>query len=191
MIEIIEIIVLAFVFVIALVVNKGVSGIKNKEVKAVYLMFIGFLIQLLIFNEKFSNSIFSSTTPIFYVVSLFILLKFLLLNLHYKGMLIAMIGFSLNLLVILGNKGFMPQNLAKLELVGAHANIALLQQYGTFYNATIMSEKTHLNFLGDNITAHLLNSFVGVYSIGDIIILLGLCVFIFEFFKKPASFKLS
>ena len=107
----IEIVVLAFVFVIALVINKGVSGIKNKEVKAVYLIFIGFLIQLFIFNEKFSNSIFSSATPIFYVVSLFILLAFLLLNLHYKGILVASVGFSLNLLVILGNKGFMPQDL--------------------------------------------------------------------------------
>ena len=187
----IEIIVLASVFIIALVKNKGVSGIKNKEVKAVYLIFIGFLMQLLIFYEKFSNSLFSSVTPIFYVVSLFILLAFLLLNLHYKGILIAMIGFSLNLLVILVNKGFMPQNLSKLELIGEHAKIALLQQYGTFYNATVMSEKTHLNFLGDNITAQSLNPFVGVYSIGDIIILLGLCVFIFEFLKKPAPFKLS
>lgn len=187
----IEIVVLAFVFVIALVINKGVSGIKNKEVKAVYLIFIGFLIQLFIFNEKFSNSIFSSATPIFYVVSLFILLAFLLLNLHYKGILVASVGFSLNLLVILGNKGFMPQDLSKLELVGAHTKIALLRQYGTFYNATIMSEKTHLNFLGDNITTQLLNPFVGVYSIGDIIILLGLCIFIFEFFKKPVSSKLS
>ncbi|MCD6107304.1 MAG: DUF5317 domain-containing protein [Caldisericaceae bacterium] len=187
----IEIIVLAFVFVIALVINKGVSGIKSKEVRAVYLIFVGFLIQLLIFNEKFSNSPFSSATPIFYVISLFILLAFLLLNLHYRGILISMVGFSLNLLVILANKGFMPQDLSKLELVGAHTKIVLLQQYGTFYNAMIMSEKTHLNFLGDNITAQLLNPFVGVYSIGDIIILLGLCVFIFEFLKKPASFKLS
>ncbi|MEA3314145.1 MAG: DUF5317 family protein [Caldisericota bacterium] len=187
----IEIIILASVFVIALVINKGVSGIKNKEVKAVYLIFIGFLMQLLIFNGKFSNSIFSSTTPIFYIVSLFILLTFLLLNLHYKGILITSVGFSLNLLVILVNGGFMPQNLSKLELVGAYAKIALLRQYGTFYNATIMTEKTHLNFLGDNITAQLLNPFVGVYSIGDIIIFLGLCVFIFEFLKKPASFKLS
>ena len=49
-----SIIVLA-VTVVATAVNKGVKGIENKEVKFVYLIFLGFLIQIVIFNENFSS----------------------------------------------------------------------------------------------------------------------------------------
>jgi len=180
----IEIIIIVFIFLLAIIVNKGFGGIKDKEVRAIYLIFVGFLIQLIIFNEKFSHSSLSFLTPAFYIISLFVLLVFLIMNLHYKGMLITAIGFSLNLVVILANKGFMPQDLSKLRLIGQYQKAKLLTEYGQFYNATIMSPKTHLNFFADRITIPALKPLIAVYSIGDLIILTGICIFIIEFFKK-------
>lgn len=180
----IEIIIIVFIFLLAVIANKGFGGIKDKEVRGIYLIFVGFLIQLIIFNGKFSHSSLNFLTPTFYIISLFVLLVFLLMNLHYRGMLITAVGFSLNLITIITNKGFMPQDLSKLRLVGEYKKIELLQKYGNFYNATIMSPKTHLNLFADRITIPALKPLIAVYSIGDLIILTGICVFIIEFFKK-------
>ncbi len=180
----IEIIIIAFVFLLTVIVNKGFNSIKDKEVRAIYLIFVGFLIQLVIFNKKFSCSSLSFLTPTFYIISLFVLLIFLIMNLHYRGMQIAAIGFSLNLVVILVNRGFMPQDLSKLKLVGQYQKVKLLVKSGHFYNAMIMSSKTHLNFFADRITIPELKPLVAVYSIGDLIILIGICVFIVEFFRR-------
>jgi len=79
----------------------------------------------------------------------------------------------------------MPQNLSKLVLAGFEDRAKLLQTVGHFYNAVAMSEKTHFNFLGDIIAIPPLKPLASVYSIGDVF-RMGICVFIFEFFKKDA-----
>ena len=179
-----SIIVLA-VTVVATAVNKGVKGIENKEVKFVYLIFLGFLIQIAIFNENFARSSLSSITPILYIVSLFILLAFVITNARrYFGMKIAFVGSILNLIVIVANGGYMPQDIDKLYLAGLKGKVELLQESGKFYNAVIMSKDTHLNFLGDIIAIPQLKPIASVYSVGDVFLVLGICVFIFEFFKK-------
>ncbi|MGB9695466.1 MAG: DUF5317 family protein, partial [Caldisericaceae bacterium] len=79
---------------------------------------------------------------------------------------------------------YMPQDISKLQLIGEFEKINLLQKYGSYYNGTIMSAKTHLNFLGDIIAPTFLKPYAGVYSIGDVILTIGLCFFVFEFLKK-------
>jgi hypothetical protein len=169
--------------VIAAILNKGFRGIENKAIKASYLIIIGFAIQIAIFNEKFATSHFSNLTPLLYIVSLIILLIFLVLNVNYKGFFITLIGFILNVSAIVANKGCMPQDIKKLELIGETKKIELLKQFGYFYNATVMSSKTHLNLLADRITFPFLKALGSVYSIGDLIIITGICIFIFEYMQ--------
>jgi len=47
-----------------------------------------------------------------------------------------------------------------------------------------MSQETRLNFLGDIIAPTFLRPYASVHSIGDVILLLGLCCFIFEFLRR-------
>jgi hypothetical protein len=107
----------------------------------------------------------------------------MVLNLQYKGIKIAGIGFLSNLAVIVSNGGYMPQNLLKLELIGEQEKVELLKQFGHFYNGIVMSPNTHLNFLGDIIVIPKLKFLMGVYSIGDVVITIGITIFIFEFLK--------
>ena len=178
-------IIVVAVTIVAIAVNKGVKGIENKEVKFVYLIFLGFLIQIAIFNQRFASSSLNKFMPFLYIVSLIVLLVFVIANSQrYLGMKVAFVGSVLNFIVIAANGGYMPQDINKLYLAGLSSKAELLQASGKFYNAIIMSENTRLNFLGDVIAIPQLKPIASVYSIGDMFLVLGICIFIFEFFKN-------
>jgi len=176
-------IIVVISIVIAVIVNKGLRGIEHKKVEQFYLILLGFAIQLVIFSQEFSYSKLNFLTPILYIYSLLILLIFMVLNLQYKGIKIAGIGFLSNLAAIVSNGGYMPQDLMKIELVWGQEKVELLKQTGHFNNAISMSPNTHLNFLGDIIAIPKPRFLMGVYSIGDVIITIGIAIFIFEFLK--------
>ena len=176
-------IIVLIAIIIAVIVNKGLRGIEHKKVEQFYLILLGFAIQLVIFSREFSYSKLNFLTPILYIYSLLILLIFMVLNLQYKGIKIAGIGFLSNLAAIVSNGGYMPQDLMKIELVWGQEKVELLKQTGHFNNAISMSPNTHLNFLSDIIAIPKPRFLMGVYSIGDVFITIGIAVFIFEFLK--------
>ncbi len=177
-------------FSFAIIINNGLKGIENKEVKGFYFVIIGFAIQVLIFNEKFANSRYANYTSLLYIISLLIILIFMIINYkQYLGIKIMSLGFISNIVVIIANKGFMPQKLDLLIKSGQLEKVKMLKLHSHFYNATLMNKHTHLNFLGDRIMLSLFGKCKTVYSIGDIIIMIGVAVFIFELFKKSSTEK--
>lgn len=169
---------------IAILINKSIRGIEGKVFKGFPLIIIGFVLQIAIFSKRFFYSNYRHLTPYIYIISLFILLTVILLNLRYRGMKIALIGFLSNLIVIIANGGYMPQDINKLQMMGKLDKVEMLSKFGKYYNGIVMSEKTKLNFLGDIIAPTFLKPYASVHSIGDIILLIGLCYFIFEFLKR-------
>lgn len=178
------IIILSAVF--AIIINKGISGIERKSFKGFILIFIGFGLQLAIFNDKFAFSEYAYLTPYIYILSLITLLAVLLLNLRYFGIKIALFGFLQNCITIIANGGYMPQDLSKLELIGNLEKAELLRKFGHFYNGIATTENTHLKFLSDIIAISSPKFLASIYSIGDIFISVGLAIFVFEFLKRPA-----
>ncbi len=181
------IIIILSAFTVSLFINKGFKGIEKKELNGIRFLIIGFAIQLLIFNKHFAKSKISNFTPLLYIISLLILYIFLLLNLNYKGIGITLIGFSMNIITIIANKGYMPQDINKLYIIGEKTKAKLILQYGHFYNATVMSKNTHLNIFSDRIIIPFLKSLSAVYSIGDVIIIIGICIFIFEYMRNDRA----
>lgn len=169
---------------VAVIINKGLKGIERKQFKGYFLIFVGFALQLIIFNEKFANSKYNYLMPYIYILSLLILLSVLLLNLKYHGIKIAFIGFLLNSITIIANGGYMPQDISKLELVGNLEKAELLRELGHFYNGVMMTKDTRLNFLGDIIAIPKPQILASVYSIGDVFITIGLIIFVFELLKR-------
>ncbi|MCX7796868.1 MAG: DUF5317 domain-containing protein [bacterium] len=169
---------------IAILINKGIKGIEKKAFRGFPLIIIGFTLQIVIFSERFFNSDYRYLTPHIYVISLLMLFSVILLNLKYRGMKIALLGFLSNLIVIIANGGYMPQDISKLQMMGKFDKVEMLSKFGKYYNGIVMSEKTRLNFLGDIIAPTFLKPYASVHSIGDVILLIGLCYFIFEFLRR-------
>jgi len=172
--------------IVAIFINGGVRGIENKSFHGFPLIVVALVLQIIVFNERFFYSPYRYLTPYIYVSSLLMLFTVMLLNLRYKGLRIAIIGFLSNLTVIIANKGYMPQDIDKLKAMGKLENVDMLNRFGAYYNGIIMSSNTRLNFLGDIIAPTFLKSYGTVQSIGDIILIIGLCYFIFELFQKEA-----
>ncbi len=175
-------------FLLAMLKYRNIKNIENKNIKFYWLILLGFVIQIAIFNEKFAQSELNYLTPVLYILSLIVLLIFLLTNFkEYNGIKVTTAGFILNIIVILANKGYMPQSIKQLALSGQMEKIKLLTKYGHFYNATVMTNKTRLNLLGDKILLSLFGKFRTVYSIGDIIIMVGIAIFVFELFAPDKN----
>ncbi len=175
-------------FLLAILKYRNIKNIENKNIKFYWLILLGFVIQIAIFNEKFAQSELNYLTPVLYILSLIVLLIFLLTNFkEYNGIKVTTAGFILNIMVILANKGYMPQSLKQLAISGQTEKIKLLMKYGHFYNATVMSAKTRLNLLGDRILLSMFGKFKTVYSIGDIIIMIGIAIFVFELFAPDKN----
>ena len=83
------------------------------------------------------------------------------------------IGAGLNVVVIAANGARMP--------VASWA-AGPLKSRGTIGQYTLMSSHTNLNFLGDGISLYPLP---GAYSVGDVIIALGLAIVVFLAVRKP------
>lgn len=110
-------------------------------------------------------------------------------NKKYIGLWFIGFGATLNALVMMINKGRMPVSLEAMQKAGIQVATDMVLS-GSDNKHVVLSEATRLGFLADIIY---LPGFLGwgisVLSIGDVIVALGLFMFIFEL--CTSSMKLS
>jgi len=94
-----------------------------------------------------------------------------------RGIWLVTGGGALNVLVIAANGARMP---VAPEAAGS------LNSRGTFGQYTLMGANTNLNFLGDWIRFY---PTPGVFSVGDVIIALGLAIVVFLAIRNPRPYK--
>jgi hypothetical protein len=153
------------------------ENVASAKIRYGWLIILAFLLQWMIFI------VFSDSSPIIIkkaglILSYVILLGALSRNLHLWGFRIAALGAAFNFIAILTNGGLMPvSNDAALRADPAFH----IANYGTGVflprstAALLPANQTHLAFLSDIISVSWLHS---VISVGDVIILIGLLVFI-------------
>ena len=90
-----------------------------------------------------------------------------------RGIWLVTLGGALNVLVIAANGARMPV---------APESAGSLNSRGTFGQYTLMGGHTNLNFLGDWVR---FDGAPGVFSIGDVIIALGLAIVVFLAVRNP------
>ena len=95
-----------------------------------------------------------------------------------RGMWVITAGVVLNLLVIAANGARMP---VAPEIAGA----ALISR-GTIGQYTVMGSGTALNFLGDWIRLYPAPE---AYSVGDVLVAVGLAIVVFLSVRKPSAYK--
>jgi len=94
-----------------------------------------------------------------------------------RGVWLVTVGGALNVLVIAANGARMPV---------APESAGSLNSRGTFGQYTLMGAHTNLNFLGDWIRFY---PVPGVFSIGDVIIALGLAIVVFLAVRNPRPYR--
>ena len=165
-------VVLACALCLSLVTGGRLRYIENFHLKALLLGVGAFVVQLLIFTSH-GESLLGALLPGVYVLSLLMLLAFLLVNRRVFGVPILLVGLMLNILVIGANHGRMPADPQALVATGQGSHAEELVRDGTAANVVLMSDQTHLNFLGDYIVLPFLGDVGSAYSPGDLVALAG------------------
>ena len=114
-----------------------------------------------------------------YVAALIVILAWTVQHWPFvRGVWLVSAGIALNLMVIVLNGERMP---VAHELAGS-----LLRHGGTIGQYTVMGDATRLNLLGDWIAIYPVPE---VYSVGDVLIALGLAIVVFSAARNPRPYR--
>ena len=168
---------LIFAVIIGYILKGSIKNLENVDIKSVVLVFMSFTIEFFIIIGIRSGFL---TIGIFTYILDFImyglLTTFIYINKQNKYIVFMGLGFLLNAIPIFLNGGAMPVSAAAAETAGLTLNISTEGLY------TLINESTKMWFLGDIIPLTFLRNFA--ISIGDIIAVIGLMLFIITGMKK-------
>lgn len=171
---------LIFALIIGYILKGKIRNLENVDIKGVFLVFISFFIEFFIIigirKGIFNIGIF---TYMLDLIMYTLLTIFIYLNRKDKYIVLMGIGFFLNAIAIFLNGGAMPVSAKAAEIAGITLDISNEGLY------TLINENTRVWFLGDVIPKTFLRNFA--ISIGDILAMLGLMLFVITGMKKTAK----
>lgn len=166
--------------IIGYILKGNIKNLENVDIKAVYLVFISFSVEFIIIigirKGLFNIGIF---TYILDFIMYTLLAMFVYFNRKDKYIVLMGLGFFLNAIPIFLNGGAMPVSTKAATAAGLSLNMSKEGLY------TLINENTRVWFLGDIIPLTFLRNFA--ISIGDILALLGLMLFIITGMRKTAK----
>jgi len=115
--------------------------------------------------------------PAFQVVGYLLLIVALAYNLRWREIWVAALGVGLNFLVIAANGGRMPADLALVRSIGSQDK-AVLVEHGLWPTHVAVGPTTRLPFLADVLALRRPYPRPHVFSIGDVLITVGVCLFL-------------
>jgi len=150
------------------------------------LVLLPLLIQLAIFPLVSERPLFPYAMVPLHILSYVILGVWLLINLRTLPLLVIGVGGGLNLLVVGVNDGYMPVSVTALIRTGKTAMAELLRSGDAYGNVILMSDATRLNLLADTISLPHWVPLAAVFSIGDLLIAIGVAWLIVKGMKENA-----
>ena len=152
---------------IGLLARGRLSGLARLEFEWAPLIALGMIIQVALFSDPIASSIGSAGPPI-YVGSSLLVLAAVCRNWSIAGMPIVALGAASNLVAIVANGGYMPASAAALAAQGREAP-------SVYSNSAYVAEPA-LAPLTDIFAMPTWLPLANVFSIGDVLIALGIAV---------------
>lgn len=155
-----------------------IEGLLHLRFRWAALAVGGLLVQLVLFTPV-GDRLAGSLGPAIYVASTLAVLVALLRNLRMPGMVIAAIGSFSNLLAITANGGFMPASAEALALAG-------FEGPGDHTNSVVL-ENPAFEPLTDIFAIPAWVPLANVFSVGDVLIGVGVAVAIVAAMRRPVE----
>ncbi|EOC99991.1 DUF5317 domain-containing protein [Caldisalinibacter kiritimatiensis] len=152
--------------------------LTNIRFKRIWIFLLAIAVQLgIVFLTINEVEFVLKYTKELYIISYALLFIGIISNFKYKSLWVIAIGGALNLFSFIANKGKIPVSVEGLELAGLKEMAELVKQ-GKMTLYEPITEATKYSFLGDIITVPEPYPFPHILSIGDMVIALGLFIFI-------------
>ncbi|MFH1609844.1 MAG: DUF5317 domain-containing protein [Candidatus Bipolaricaulota bacterium] len=177
--------------IVAGLVRRGnLANLGRLRLRALYLILLALLIQVLIFPLGSGAPILKVGAAYLHLLSYVLLLGFVALNRRYPEILVMGVGLCLNLIAIAANGGYMPASAEALRRAGLHEVAAALEQGLRQGNTVLMDAGTRLNFLGDFLYLPGWVPLASAFSLGDVVLGLGLATLVARRMVRPAPHPL-
>lgn len=161
------------------------KNIIQRPLKHVWLAVSGFLVQIVIFSDIPAFQLENPALAVFYGISYLLIFAFVIVNRKVPGIILIGVGMILNATAIFANGGHMPTSLENFEKTGIEqSEVEALRQGSTTNNSQVITDDTILPWLGDIFYIPSWMPFSNVFSIGDLFITAGVCMY-FIFCMKP------
>jgi len=167
-------------------VGGRLRNLERLRLRGGVLVGIALLMQLLIFPLGNLGPILPQASVPLHFVSYALLALFLVLNARHWPLAIVGLGLAANLLVIAFNGGYMPADPEALACAGVEEAAETLTAEGQVGNVICMSSDTRLNFLGDWLCLPKWVPLATAFSLGDLVIALGLVLFFPYAMRRPS-----
>ncbi len=164
------------------------ANLSHLELRGTWLVLLALIIQLLIFPLGSRPPIVRFGTEYFHLLSYALLAAFVVLNRKEWGILAMGLGMLLNVVVIAANGGYMPTYPELLAAAGRLEAAQKLKEMGIYANNVCINCEgidARLTFLGDVLYAPAWVPLANVFSIGDVLIAVGLIYFLQAKMRNP------
>ena len=155
--------------VLGFVLGGRLSGLATIDFRWPWLAIGGFLVQVVLFSDPVSERVGDLGAPI-YVASTTAVLIAVIRNVRIPGMAIVALGAASNLAAIVANGGYMPASEGALVALGGGLNQG-------YTNSAVVADPL-LEPLTDVFALPTWLPFANVFSIGDVLIAVGVVVVI-------------
>ncbi|HTK45649.1 MAG TPA: DUF5317 domain-containing protein [Patescibacteria group bacterium] len=156
-------------FVLGLLLGGRPSGLANLQFRWPWLIIGGLLVQVVLFSDQVARVV-GELGPWIYVGSTGLVFLGVLRNIDISGMKVVALGAASNLAAIVANGGYMPASRGALEALG--------KTDPTTYSNSATLQHPALEPLTDIFALPAWLPFANIFSVGDVLIALGVVVVI-------------
>jgi len=176
------VLVLVVALLLGLLVGFATGGrlthLKSIQMRSAWLVPLALAIQLIAFS-RLRDTLGADLVVTGHLVSYALLLAFVVRNYRVPGLVLAGIGTGLNALAIMLNGGYMPASREALTTAG------VLYGGETSNNSGIADASTRLSFLGDVFAVPQSVPLANVFSVGDVLIAVGVAWLLAHAMRSP------
>ena len=160
-----------------LVVGGSVGNLSGFRFRWAALAVAGLLVQVVLFTPT-GDQLAGASGPAIYVASTAAVFVAVLRNIRLQGMAVVALGSVSNLVAIAANGGAMPADPGALAIAG-------LDGAGEHTNSVVLAEPT-LRLLTDIFGIPAWLPFANVFSVGDVLIGVGIVIVIAAVMRRPS-----
>jgi MFS family permease len=164
-------------FAIAWALGADLARASSVRLRATPLVFLALAVQLVIFTRLGHFVPTRGHVPL-HIASYGLLVVFLLRNGRNVGLAVAATGLFTNLVVIVANGGRMPVSVAAWEESGR--GLDSIARSDVYHNNTLAGGHPRLAWLGDVFPLPLGRALGNVVSLGDLLVVFGLAIFVYR-----------
>jgi hypothetical protein len=163
-------------FIVGFLRKGNLKGLSDLKLKGGLIFPLLLILQFAVFALQNKFSPLGGISGYIFILVYTLGLWFLFLNRNHQGLMIIFIGVLLNFVVMAANGGRMPVSAEAAAVLDPHYIEALRQ--GLYGKHMILEQSTKLGFLGDIIPLSPPYPRSQVISIGDVIMNIGIFLFI-------------